>query len=48
MIFQDENQRLELLSKNWTTMIENGHWEVDKDGVIGGIEKFKDPDTEDH
>jgi hypothetical protein len=27
-------------------MIENGHWEVGEDGVLGGIEKFKDADSE--
>jgi hypothetical protein len=38
--------RLELLLKSWTSMIENGHWEVDENGVIGGIEKFKEADTQ--
>lgn len=44
---EDDNLRLELLFKNWTSMIENGHWEVDENGVRGGIEKFKEADTED-
>ncbi|KAF2670073.1 hypothetical protein BT63DRAFT_424034 [Microthyrium microscopicum] len=45
---QDEIEcalRLELLFKNWTSMIENGHWEVGADGVMGGLEKFKEADT---
>jgi hypothetical protein len=29
-------------------MVENGLWEVDDDGVTGGIEKFKEADTEAH
>jgi hypothetical protein len=46
---QDESEwclRLELLFKNWTSMIENGHWEVGADGVLGGIEKFEEADSE--
>jgi hypothetical protein len=41
------NLRLEVLLKNWTSMIENGHWEVGEDGVLGGAEKFKEADSED-
>jgi hypothetical protein len=46
MIIRDDKLRLELLFKNWTSMIENGHWEVDENGVVGGIEKFREADTE--
>jgi hypothetical protein len=41
-------QRLERLFDNWMQMVENGQWEVDDDGVVGGIEKFKEADTEAH
>ncbi|KAH8665153.1 hypothetical protein BGZ60DRAFT_432398 [Tricladium varicosporioides] len=36
------------LGGDWTRaqrMVKEGKWEVDKDGVLGGIEKFKDADT---
>jgi hypothetical protein len=46
LIIRDDKLRLELLFKNWTSMIENGHWEVDENGVVGGIEKFREADTE--
>jgi hypothetical protein len=36
--------RLKHLFNNWTSMIENDHWQVDADGVVGGIEKFKEAD----
>jgi hypothetical protein len=29
-------------------MIEDGKWEVDADGVVGGIEKWEEADTEEH
>jgi hypothetical protein len=32
----------------WVEMIEDGKWEVDADGVVGGIEKWKEADTEEH
>jgi hypothetical protein len=38
--------RLELLFQNWKGMIESGHWTVDENGVSGGIDKFKEADTE--
>jgi hypothetical protein len=37
--------RLELLFKNWTEMIKNGHWVIDENGVKDGIEKFKEAET---
>lgn len=39
-------QRLVKLFDNWTGMAEKGLWEVGEDGVLGGIEKFKEADTE--
>ncbi|KAE8443775.1 hypothetical protein EG329_001369 [Mollisiaceae sp. DMI_Dod_QoI] len=38
-------QRLVRLLDNWTGMVERGLWEVGEDGVLGGIEKFKEADT---
>jgi hypothetical protein len=44
----DWNLRLELLFKQWTWMIENGHWDVGNgdEGVLGGAEKFKEADSD--
>ncbi|RDW67219.1 uncharacterized protein DSM5745_09085 [Aspergillus mulundensis] len=33
---------------NWAERVEGGDWEVDGDGVRGGIEKFREADTEEH
>lgn len=33
---------------NWAERVELGDWEVDEDGVAGGIEKFKEADTQEH
>jgi hypothetical protein len=30
----------------WNDLVEAGLWEVDDNGVIGGIEKWKEADTE--
>jgi len=32
----------------WKAMVGAGEWEVGEGGVLGGIEKFKEADTEDH
>lgn len=32
----------------WVEMIEEGKWEVDEHGVVGGIEKWREADTEEH
>lgn len=34
--------------ENWTERVETGDWLVGEDGVIGGIEKFKEADTKEH
>lgn len=34
--------------ENWAERVEMGDWLVGKDGVVGGIEKFKEADTEGH
>jgi hypothetical protein len=39
--------RLENLFNNWRGMVEAGYWEVGENGVTGGIDKFKEADTED-
>ncbi|CAI7601020.1 unnamed protein product [Penicillium viridicatum] len=33
---------------NWAERVEMGDWEVDENGVSGGIQKFKDADTPGH
>ena len=37
--------RVELLFRNWARMVESNFWQVDENGVIGGIDKFQDADT---
>jgi hypothetical protein len=32
----------------WTGLVERGVWEVDENGVKGGMEKWRDADTEEH
>ena len=32
----------------WLEMIEEGKWEVDEHGVVGGVEKWREADTEEH
>jgi hypothetical protein len=39
------SHRLEPLFRNWTKMVESGYWEVDENGVTGGIGKFKEADS---
>lgn len=38
-------QRLERLFNRWTELIESGVWTVARDGVEGGIDKFRDADN---
>ncbi|KAL3469678.1 hypothetical protein BJX99DRAFT_251800 [Aspergillus californicus] len=33
---------------NWADRVKMGDWDVTEDGVAGGIEKFKEADTEEH
>jgi hypothetical protein len=40
--------RLVSIFESWKQMVEEGDWEVNPDGVLDGIEKFKDADTEEH
>jgi hypothetical protein len=46
VVVRNDVLRLELLFKNWTSMVKSGHWDVDENGVAGGIEKFKEADTD--
>ena len=32
--------------EKWIEMVEEGKWQVDQDGVTGGIEKWGEADTE--
>jgi hypothetical protein len=32
----------------WVEMVEEGRWEVDENGVVGGVEKWMEADTEEH
>jgi hypothetical protein len=34
--------------ESWAERVEMGDWQVDEDGVVGGIDKFKEADTEEH
>jgi hypothetical protein len=34
--------------ENWYKNLMLGNWEVDGDGVVGGIEKYREADTEEH
>lgn len=40
-----DSHRLESLLGNWTKMVELGYWEVDENGVTGGIGKFIEADS---
>lgn len=47
-ICNGQRVRLECIFKNWIGMVERGNWEVGEEGVVGGVEKFKEADTEQH
>lgn len=34
--------------ESWAERVEMGDWKVDEDGVVGGIDKFTEADTEEH
>lgn len=36
--------QLHLILDSWRSMIEEGHWTVDKQGVSGGVEEFREVD----
>jgi hypothetical protein len=41
-------QNLASILKNWLGMVEMGHWKVDENGVVGGMEIWKEADTEEY
>jgi hypothetical protein len=40
--------QIDKVLNNWADRVERGDWEVDGDGVAGGIDKFREADTEAH
>jgi hypothetical protein len=40
--------QIDKVLNNWADRVEKGDWEVDEDGVAGGIDKFREADTEAH
>ncbi|KAL4966309.1 uncharacterized protein BDV14DRAFT_208294 [Aspergillus stella-maris] len=40
--------QIDRVLNNWADRVEKGDWEVDGQGVVGGIQKFKEADTEEH
>ncbi|KAJ4346148.1 hypothetical protein N0V95_005651 [Ascochyta clinopodiicola] len=41
-------QNLASILKNWLGMVERGDWKIDEHGVAGGMEIWKEADTEEH
>lgn len=39
-------QRLVKMLENWLGMVNRGDWEIGAEGVVGGVEKFQEADTE--
>lgn len=46
--FPDHLPTLSVILNNWKKLIEEEKWIVGPDGVEGGIEKFKEADTQEH
>ncbi|KAJ6118485.1 hypothetical protein N7471_013105 [Penicillium samsonianum] len=44
-ILETHGVQLHKVLLNWAERVEMGDWELDENGVAGGIEKFKDADT---
>jgi hypothetical protein len=42
------NVQLKHILRHWTELVESGKWEIDQDGVAGGMEKWREADTEEH
>lgn len=40
--------QLKYVLGRWLEMVEEGKWEVDEYGVVGGVEKWREADTEEH
>ncbi|KAL4814824.1 hypothetical protein BDW67DRAFT_176795 [Aspergillus spinulosporus] len=45
---EDHDVQIDKVLRNWAERVERGNWDVDRDGVMGGIEKFREADTEEH
>jgi hypothetical protein len=45
---QGHDVQLKNVIWRWTWLVEQGIWEVDEDGVKGGMEKWREADTEEH
>jgi hypothetical protein len=45
---KSHNVQLKDILWHWTALVESGKWDVDQNGVIGGIEKWREADTEEH
>jgi hypothetical protein len=43
-----QSHNLRAILKNWLGMVERGDWQVDENGVTGGIDKWREADTEAH
>ncbi|KAF1825884.1 uncharacterized protein K489DRAFT_386428 [Dissoconium aciculare CBS 342.82] len=48
VFIRNHNVQLKNVLWLWTEMVEEGMWEVDSDGIKGGMEKWKEADTEEH
>ncbi|CAO2656567.1 Nn.00g053700.m01.CDS01 [Neocucurbitaria sp. VM-36] len=47
--FETHNeQNLASVLRNWLGMVERGDWKIDENGVAGGMEIWKEADTEEH
>lgn len=40
--------QIDKVLRNWAERVERGDWDVDREGVVGGIDKFREADTEEH
>ncbi|KAL2812886.1 hypothetical protein BDW59DRAFT_176887 [Aspergillus cavernicola] len=40
--------QIDKVLRNWAERVERGDWDIDRDGVVGGIEKFREADTKEH
>ncbi|CEL02088.1 hypothetical protein ASPCAL01663 [Aspergillus calidoustus] len=47
-ITNDHLVQIDKVLNNWADRVERGDWEVDENGVAGGIDKFREADTEAH
>lgn len=43
-----QDAQLKHVLERWVYFVEFGYWEVDENGVVGGIEKWREADSEAH